>query len=74
MVFHRKPTSLSPPVPHTHTPPLIFSKNSSSGRVNILGLTAVESVKDAAIHKKMFGSSFATLMICNDEMNDLNEK
>ena len=36
-----------------------------------LGLTAVASPTDAAIHKKLFGSGFATLIISNDEMNDI---
>ena len=36
-----------------------------------LGLTAVASARDAAIHKKMFGSGFTTLIICNEEMNDI---
>ena len=35
-----------------------------------LGLTAVESATDAAIHKKMFGSDATTLIISNEEMND----
>ena len=36
-----------------------------------LGLTAVESATDAAIHKKMFGSDATTLIISNEEMNDI---
>ena len=36
-----------------------------------LGLTAVASATDAAIHKKMFGSGFTTLIISNEEMNDI---
>ena len=36
-----------------------------------LGLTAAGSVTDAAIHKKMFGSGFTTLIISNEEMNDI---
>ena len=36
-----------------------------------LGLTAAVSATDAAIHKKMFGSGLATLIIFNEEMNDL---
>ena len=33
-----------------------------------LGLTAVASATDAAIHKKIFGSGFTTLIISNKEM------
>ena len=36
-----------------------------------LGLTAAASATDAAIHKKMFGSGMATLIISNEEMNDI---
>ena len=36
-----------------------------------LGLTTATSVTDAAIHKKMFGSGFTTLIISNEEMNDI---
>ena len=35
-----------------------------------LGLTAV-SATDAAIHKKMLGSGFTTLIISNEEINDI---
>ena len=35
-----------------------------------LGLTAT-STTDAAIHKKMFGSAMAKLIISNEEMNDI---
>ena len=35
-----------------------------------LGLTAAPSATDTAIHKKMFGSGFATLIIYNEEIND----
>ena len=35
-----------------------------------LRLTAVASAIDAAIHKKMFGYGFTTLIISNEEMND----
>ena len=38
-----------------------------------LGLTAVASASDAVIHKKIFGSSFTTLIISNDEMNDIKK-
>ena len=34
-------------------------------------LTAAASAADAAIHKKMFGSGFTTLIISNEEMNDI---
>ena len=36
-----------------------------------LGLTTVASASDAVIHKKIFGSGFTTLIISNDEMNDI---
>ena len=36
-----------------------------------LGLTAVASPTDAAIHKKMFGSGMTILVISNEEMNDI---
>ena len=36
-----------------------------------LGLTAEASTTDAAIHKKMFGSGVTTLIISNEEMNDV---
>ena len=36
-----------------------------------LGLTAAASAIDTAIHKRMFGSGFTTLIISNDEMNDI---
>ena len=38
-----------------------------------LGLTAAAAAAaaDAAIHKKMFGSGFTTLIISNEEMNDI---
>ena len=36
-----------------------------------LGLTAVASATGAAIHKKMFGSGTKTLVISNEEMNDI---
>ena len=35
-----------------------------------LRLTAAASATDAAIHKKMFGSGFTTLIISNEEMSD----
>ena len=36
-----------------------------------LGLKAAAAVKDEAIHKKMFGSCTTTLIISNEEMNDI---
>ena len=36
-----------------------------------LVLTAATSATDAAIHKKMFGSGMTTLIISNEEMNDI---
>ena len=36
-----------------------------------LGLTTAASVTDAAVHKKMFGSVFTTLIISNEETNDI---
>ena len=36
-----------------------------------LGLTAAASATDAAINKKMFGCGFTTLIISNEEMNDI---
>ena len=36
-----------------------------------LGLTAATSAKDVAIHKKMFESGATTLIISNEEMNDI---
>ena len=36
-----------------------------------LGLTAAASATDAVIHQKMFGSGFTTLLISNEEMNDI---
>ena len=38
-----------------------------------LGLTtaAAASTTDVVIHKKMFGSGFTTLIISNEEMNDI---
>ena len=38
-----------------------------------LGVTAAISAKDPAIHKKMFGSGTTTLIISNEEMNDVME-
>ena len=36
-----------------------------------LGLTAAASVTNATIHKKMFGSGMTTLIISNEELNDI---
>ena len=36
-----------------------------------LGLMAAASTTDAAIHNKMFGSGFRTLIISNEEINDI---
>ena len=36
-----------------------------------LGKTAAASAKDAAIHKKLFESGNMTLIISNEEMNDI---
>ena len=38
-----------------------------------LGLTVVASATDAAIHKKMFRSGFITLIISNEDMNDIEK-
>ena len=37
----------------------------------LLGLTAVASAADAGIHKKILGSGNTTLIISNDEINDI---
>ena len=36
-----------------------------------LGLTAAASAADAAIYKKMFESGFTTLIMSDEEMNDI---
>ena len=36
-----------------------------------LGLTAAASAADAGIHKKIVGSGTATLLILNDELEDI---
>ena len=38
-----------------------------------LGLTAVASAIDAAIHKKMFGSDVTILITSNEEINDIRK-
>ena len=37
----------------------------------LLGLATAASATDTAIHKKMFGSGIITLIISNEEINDL---
>ena len=37
----------------------------------LLGVTAAVSAADVTIHKKMFGSCNTTLIISNEEMNDI---
>ena len=37
----------------------------------LLGLTAGASATDAAIHKKMFGFGFTTVIISNEKMNNI---
>ena len=37
----------------------------------VLGLTAAALETDAAIHKKMFESGITTLIISNEEINDI---
>ena len=38
-----------------------------------LGLTVAASATDVAIHQKMFGSGTTTLIISNEEMNDITK-
>ena len=38
-----------------------------------LGLTAAAAATDAAFHKRMFGPAVTTLIILNEEMNDIME-
>ena len=38
-----------------------------------LGLTAALSATNSAIHKKMFGSANTTLIVSNEEMNDITK-
>ena len=40
----------------------------------ILELTAAASATDAAIHKKMLGAGATTLLISNEERNDIMKK
>ena len=46
-------------------------KPSAKNILKQLGLTTATSATDAAIHKKMLGSGFTTLIISNKEMNDI---
>ena len=39
--------------------------------LNTIGLTLAASTTDAAIQKKIFGSGMTTLIISNEEMNDI---
>ena len=39
--------------------------------LGLLGLTAASSAIDASVPKKMYGSGTATLIISNEEMNDI---
>ena len=39
-----------------------------------LRLTAAASATEAAVHKKIFGSGMTTLIISNEEMNDIRKK
>ena len=39
----------------------------------LLGLTAAASAADAGIHKKLLGSGTTTLIISNEEMNDITK-
>ena len=38
---------------------------------SLLGLTAAAAATDAAIHKKTFGYSMITVIISNEQMNDI---
>ena len=51
--------------------PLNILKTLAKSVLVPLGLTAAASATDAAIHKKMFGSGTATLIISNEEMYDI---
>ena len=46
-------------------------KPSAKNDLILLGLTAAASATEAAIHKKMFGSGTTSLIISNEEMNDI---
>ena len=49
----------------------ICSKTKGKSVLITLGLAAVASATGAAIHKKIFGSSFTRLIISNEEINDI---
>ena len=51
--------------------PLNILKTLAKSVLVPLGLTAAASATDAAIHKKIFGSGTATLIISNEEMYDI---
>ena len=51
--------------------PLIKIKPLAKSALIPLGLTAAASVADAGIHKKILGSGNTTLIISNEEMNDI---
>ena len=51
--------------------PLNILKRLAKSVLVPLGLTAAASATDAAIHKEMFGSGTATLIISNEEMYDI---
>ena len=46
-------------------------KPSSKSVSSPLGLTVAASATDAAIHKKRFGYSMITVIISNEQMNDI---
>ena len=46
-------------------------KPSSKSVSSPLGLTAAASATDAAIHKKRFGYSMITVIVSNEQMNDI---
>ena len=53
---------------------VVGDSNDKNNFLRPLGLTAAVSATDAAIHKKMFGSGKTTLIISNEEMNDIMKK
>ena len=46
-------------------------KSLAKSVLSSLGLTAAASATDAAIHEKIFGSGVTTLIISNEEINDI---
>ena len=44
----------------------------AKGVLILLGLATAVSATDTAIHKKMFGSGIITLIISNEEINEIN--